>query len=385
MTAGGVTIWYRGARYQLGQGQHGYTIWPAGGPLAQPLEWWPSTPDGWAAAWARFSAVEEPGSIAHLSPPAAPGHRAAGVALLAAGVGCGMAGLFPAYLAGASLASHPDLLVLHVAYLAGWAASALLIVAGGRRRRAGALLGLGLSIVTFGFFFADAGTVISGGGHLLGPGLVLGLIGWLACTAGATLAFPPGTGDGLRRPRAVPAGPALALAVAGFAALGAAIAFAPPWDSYTLRTPSGLLHYVTAGNAFANPAPVIAGDVAVMITLVVVAITAALWRPARLGAALLAGAVIPMVAEAISALIQVAEPISSSAFGIPPAQAAQAGLTISAGLTPAFWVYCVFVLALLLTAGWLLRPARPRRPAGWAAAAPGSVPPPAMAARPGPG
>ena len=242
-----------------------------------------------------------------------------------------------------------------------------------------------MSIVTFGFFFADAGTVISGGAHLLGPGLVLGLIGWLACTAGATLAFLPGMGDGPRRPRVVPAGPALSLAVAGFAALGAAIAFAPSWDSYTLRTPSGLLHYVTAGNAFENPAPVIAGDVAVMVALVVVVITAALWRPARLGAALLAGAVIPMVAQAISALIQVAGPISSSAFGIPPAQAAQAGLTISTGLTPAFWVYCVFVAALLVTAGWLLQPVRPRRPAGWAAAAPGSVPPPVMAGRPGPG
>src|SRR4029077_6876008 len=93
--------------------------------------------------------------------------------------------------------------------------------------------------------------------------------------------------------RVVPAGPALSLAVAGFAALGAAIAFAPSWDSYTLRTPSGLLHYVAAGNAFANPVPVIAGDVAVMIALVVVVITAALWRPARLGAGLCAGGVIP--------------------------------------------------------------------------------------------
>src|SRR4029077_16898323 len=126
--------------------------------------------------------------------------------------------------------------------------------------------------------------------------------------------------------RVVPAGPALSLAVAGFAALGAAIAFAPSWDSYTLRTPSGLLHYVTAGNAFANPAPVIAGDVAVMIALVVVVITAALWRPAGAGAGLSAGGGSPMAAQAISALIQVAGPISSSAFGIPPAQAAQAGL-----------------------------------------------------------
>jgi hypothetical protein len=380
MVQGGVTIWYRGARYQLGRGQHGYAIWAAGGPPAQPLERWPETPDGWAAAWARFTAVEAPGSIAHLSPPTSPARwMMAAVALLAAGVACGIASLFPSYLAGASLASQPDQLVPHVLYLATWAASALLIASGGVRRRAGTLLGLGLSIVTFGFFFADAGTVISGGAHLLGPGLVLGLIGWLACTAGATLAFRPGSGDGPRRPQAVPAGPAVTLAVAGFAALGAAIAFAPSWDSYTLRTPAGLVHYLTAGNAFANPAPVIAGDVAVMVALVLVVVTAALWRPARLGAALLAGAVIPMVAQAISALIQVAEPISSSAFGIPPAQAAQAGLTISTGLTPAFWVYCVFVVALLLTVVWMLMPARRRRPAGWAAGQPGSVPPPVMA------
>lgn len=382
MVQGGVTIWYRGVRYQLGRGQHSYAIWAAGRPPAQPLERWPETPDGWAAAWARFTAVEVPGSIVHLSPPAAPARRMiAAVALLAAGVACGIASLFPSYLAGASLASQADQLVLHVLYLATWAAGALLIASGGLRRRAGALLGLGLSIVTFGFFLADAGTVISGGTHLLGTGLVLGLIGWLACTAGATLAFQPGSGDGPRRPRAVPPGPALTLAVAGFAALGAAIAFAPSWDSYTLRTPAGLVHYVTAGNAFANPAAVIAGDVAVMVTLVVVAVTAALWRPARLGVALLAGAVIPMVAQAISALIQVAEPISSSAFGIPPAQAAQAGLTISTGLTPAFWVYCVFVVVLLLTAAWMLLPTRPRQPAGWAAAPPGTFPPPVMAAQ----
>ena len=42
-----------------------------------------------------------------------------------------------------------------------------------------------MSIVTFGFFFSDLGTVISGGAHLLGAGLVLGLAGWLACTAGS--------------------------------------------------------------------------------------------------------------------------------------------------------------------------------------------------------
>ena len=95
--------------------------------------------------------------------------------LLAAGVVCGIAGLFPGYLSGVSLASQPANLVPHVIYLAAWAASAVAILLGGARLRAGALLGLGTSVVTFGFFFADAGQVIAGGAHLMGAGLALGL------------------------------------------------------------------------------------------------------------------------------------------------------------------------------------------------------------------
>ena len=52
------------------------------------------------------------------------------------------------------------------------------------RLRLGALLSLGLSVVTFGLFLADAGTAIGGGGNAAGAGLVLALVGWLACAAG---------------------------------------------------------------------------------------------------------------------------------------------------------------------------------------------------------
>ena len=281
------------------------------------------------------------------------------------GVALGLAGLFPAYLSGASLAQQPAQLVPHVIYLAVWTASALLIASGVARQRMGALLALGMSIVTFGFFFADLGTVISGGTHLLGPGLVLGLAGWLACTAGSVLAFRLRSADAARKLPGRPMGPVLTLAAAVLAALGAAIAFAPSWDSYTLRTAAGLTHTLTAGNSFANPAPVIAGDVAVMVTLVMVVAAAALWRPVRLGAVLLAGAVIPMAAQAISALVQVGEPVSAADFGIPPAQATQAGLTISTGLTAVFWIYCVFVVALLVIGAWMARPQRPVRYSGY--------------------
>ena len=436
------TIWYRGAGYQLGRGEHGYAIWPAGGPPGQPLEQWPETPAGWSAAWSRFNAVEAPGTIVHLGPPADPasappadpvsgpsayqvsgppaapgswrpaagsvpsgagsvpsgagsvpsgagpvpsgarparsawsGVRSAGpltaAIALVTGVALGLAGLFPAYLSGASLAQQPAQLVPHVIYLAVWTAGALLIASGGARQRMGALLALGMSIVTFGFFFADLGTVISGGARLLGPGLVLGLAGWLACTAGSVLAFRLRSADAPRKLSGRQMGPVLTLTAAALAALGAAIAFAPSWDSYTLRTAAGLTHTLTAGNSFANPAPVIAGDVAVMVTLVVVVAAAALWRPVRLGAVLLAGAVIPMAAQAISALVQVSEPVSAADFGISPAQAAQAGLTISTGLTAAFWIYCAFVVALLMIGAWMAWPQRPAsRTSAWTAGAP---------------
>jgi hypothetical protein len=275
--------------------------------------------------------------------------------LLAVGVACGIAGLFPRYLAGASLATQPAELVPHVAYLAVWSASALLIGLGGTRLRVGALLGTGLSIVTFGFFLADAGTALAGGAQM-GAGLVLSLVGWLACAAGSVLALRIGSAGQPGTPHGHETGTVLALTVA---ALGAAVAFAPSWDSYTLRTSAGATQSLTAGNAFANPALVIAGDVAVMVALVAVVVAAALWRPVRLRPALLAGAIVPMAAQMISALVLVGETTSPAQFGISPAQAAQAGLTISSGVTPAFWIYCFFVVVLVVLCAWMLILPRP--------------------------
>jgi hypothetical protein len=190
------TILYRGASYEIGRGPGFYGIWPAGAPRPPSIEWWPETPEGWRGAWARFTGLEAPGTIVPASQrmPAIAGAGTRAViaaALLAAGVACGIAGLFPGYLGAASLAQEPAELVPHVIYLAVWSASALLILAGGARLRVGALLGIGTSIVTFGFFFADAGTALAGGAHLE-AGLVLGLVGWLACAAGSTVAFPTG-------------------------------------------------------------------------------------------------------------------------------------------------------------------------------------------------
>jgi hypothetical protein len=78
-----------------------------------------------------------------------------------------------------------------------------------------------------------------------------------------------------------------------------------------------------------------------------------------------------MVAQAISALVQAGQAVSPAQFGFSPAQASQAGLTISSGLTPAFWIYCVFIVALLASCAWmLLTPAGPGPAGARAAGAP---------------
>jgi hypothetical protein len=355
-----VTISYRGANYEIGKGKNFYGIWVTGAPKSQPSEQWPETPEGWHGAWTRFTGIEMPGTIV----PADEGIASTAdtrqdatiaTSLLGIGVILGIVGLFPDYLGGTSLAQQPPEIVAHAIYLAVWTASAVLILPGGTLRRVGALLGIGMSVVTFGLFFADAGTPISGGAHLMGAGLILSLVGWLACAAGGTVALRRQSAGAPGRPQRHAMGLFLALTLA---ALGAAAAFAPSWDSFTLRTSAGATNSVTAGNAFSSPGAVIAGDLAAMIALVAVVVIAALWRPTLLGAAFLAGAIIPMAAQAISALVQLGQTVAPSQFGISSTEATRAGLTISSGVTPAFWIFCAFVVALIALCVGMLVPMR---------------------------
>ena len=50
-----VTITHRGARYEIGRGRDFYGIWAAGATRSHPMERWPETPEGWSAAWSRFT------------------------------------------------------------------------------------------------------------------------------------------------------------------------------------------------------------------------------------------------------------------------------------------------------------------------------------------
>jgi len=409
-------ISHRGEKYEIGRGKRFYGIWVVGAPYDAPVDRWPETREGWEQAWTRFAAVEVPGTISAVQSqrsglgamlksrrpaatagagPADPGAAeaadgAAGAApsaaarrggtallvgegLLVLGVVLGLAGLFPSYAGGQSLLSQGDQVVPHLCYVIAWAISAgpiALSVSRPRAARLGALFALGLSAVTLGLFVSDLGEVVSGGASL-GTGLVVSLLGWLACTAGAAIALVASCRDtdparagspvpaGSARPDCGwPAKPARShlgpLALLVLAGIGTAAAFAAAWDSYTVAQATlGTVKTLQEGNAFSNPAFVIAGNVTVMAAVVVVAVLAALWRPARQGALLLAGAIIPLAAQAVSALIQVSQP-AYSFFGLTRAQAAQEGVTISSGVTPIFWVYCVFVISLLISCAWLL-------------------------------
>ena len=414
-------ISHRGEKYEIGRGKRFYGIWVVGAPYEAPVDRWPETRDGWEQAWTRFATVEVPGTIAPVrtqrsglgtmlksrrataeveadpvggSAAGAAGAAVSGVAaaarrggtallvgegLLVLGVVLGLAGLFPDYAGGQSLLSQGDQVVPHLCYVIAWAISAgpiALSVSRPRAARLGALFALGLSAVTLGLFVCDIGEVVSGGASL-GTGLIVSLLGWAACTAGAAIALvascrdtDPANGRGQAgsadcgwpaKPARSHLGPLALLVLAG---VGTAAAFAAAWDSYTVAQAAlGTVKTVQEGNAFSNPGLVIAGNVAVMVAVVVVAVLAALWRPARQGALLLAGAIIPLAAQAVSALIQIGQP-PYSFFGLTQAQAAQDGVTISSGVTPIFWVYCVFVVSLLISCAWLLTaPGHPAVPA----------------------
>lgn len=394
-------ISHRGEKYEIGRGKRFYGIWVVGAPYDAPVDRWPENPDGWRQAWTRFTAIEVPGTInpvtrerpglrfgrsktagdndagdSAVSDGEAAGGRSRrgsglllGEGLLVLGVVLGLAGLFPAYYSrGQSLLAQSDQVVPHLIYVIGWALTAALVaLTVGRPSKAarlGALFGLGLSVVTFGLFLTDWGQLT--GTVKPGLGLVVSSIGWLACTAGTALVLGAGAGPaaGPSRPVRPAGGHAGRIALLVLAGIGTAAAFAPSWDSYLLvARAAGTTQTITAGNAFDNPALAIAGNVCAMVAIVAVAAAAALWRPARHGALLLAGAIVPFAAQFVSALIQVGQPVSPTLFGISPAQASSLGLTISPGLTGIFWVYFVFVISLLVSCAWLFtEPGHPVMP-----------------------
>jgi hypothetical protein len=56
-------ISHRGEKYEIGRGKRFYGIWVVGAPYEAPVDRWPESRDGWQQAWARFAALETPGTI----------------------------------------------------------------------------------------------------------------------------------------------------------------------------------------------------------------------------------------------------------------------------------------------------------------------------------
>jgi len=386
-----VTISYRGATYELGRGKRCYGIWAVQSLRSEPVERWPETPEGWVAAWTRFTAVETPGTIApvgqqHQVPnqggPAGPdtgafaqpggtvafgrqsavlgrsGLSTAGsafaVALLGLGVICGLVGLFLHYQAGTSLINDPSSLVSHAVYLGVWTIAALLIMLrAGAVARAGALLATGTSVITFGLFLADLGEGFS----VADAGLWISVVGWLACAVGSVVALRASRPARLANPSWPGTRGVIRAALLIAVAIGAAVTYFPNWDSFLLHaSTSGQSEMVGQGYAFASDIPgwVQVGNVAIIVLFVLVVIVAALRRSVAAGAVLLAGAVIPMGVQAVSGMIAATEPTSPTSFGLTTGQAQQVGLTITNGLTPAFWLYSLFMVILLVSCGWML-------------------------------
>lgn len=357
-----VVISHRGAAYEIGRGPGFYGIWPSGGDRSRPCEWWPPTPSGWSGAWSRFASLEAPAAIVPVSREPllaiSPASRAIIAAvLLAVGTVFGLGAVFPGYFGSTSLATQASLWLPHVLNLAAWAAGAVLIMLGGARQRAGALLAAGTSVIALGMYLSDLGSATAASPSQVGAGLILALLGWLACAGGSAVALwirPDG------RPRhSYERGSVLRLAVIVLVGLGIAVTFAPSWDGFLLRTAAGATAEATRGNAFANPGLAIAGNLLVMIVLVLTVAVAGLLRPVRQGAFLLFGALVPLAGQAISAAFQVGQPVSPLEFNISPAQAALSGLTITPSLTAWFWAYCAFLAAAALLGARMLLPGRP--------------------------
>ncbi len=287
-------ISHRGEKYEIGRGKRFYGIWVLGAPYEAPVDRWPENRDGWQQAWSRFASMEASGTISEVDPgeeeAGAGGHRAQAAAApprrrgapgrggpAGAGRGARAGRVVPRPTRAARACSRSGTRWCRTCcYVIGWMVTAGLVALSVARpsnaARLGALFGLGLSAVTFGLFLADLGQATSGQASA-GLGLVVSLLGWVACTAGAALALRRG-------PRATRASSPGWRRRPRWAHAGASGAAGARRDRHRgrLRPVLGQLHArrrhagtsqtITAGNAFDNPGLVIAGNVLVMVAVV---------------------------------------------------------------------------------------------------------------------
>ncbi len=98
-------------------------------------------------------------------------------------------------------------------------------------------------------------------------------------------------------------------------ALLAVAAFLPSWDRYEVVNSAGQTLTVTLGNAFAQPAGIMAGELVAAFAIGVIAILGAFWAPPSVGAWMTGGALVALTAQLISAAVQVNQPLSVTIAG----------------------------------------------------------------------
>jgi hypothetical protein len=289
----------------------------------------------------RYSADEL--AVAEPSEPPRPAFPevAVGGGLLLICLGLHIGAMFPPYpgLPASPVVSSSWEIAVYVCLEIGWALAAVLVLAR-ISVRGGAALGAGLGAVELGLLAVDItnGFQVSDGSEagawLALAGLGFGAAGVLVTASTVTLGAP-------RAPRRRSS---LLMILATFAVV---LAYLPSWDKWTAVAPS--LHVsgsVTEGNAFAQPAVVMACVLLTVVGFAFVTVLGSVWSPTSVGAWATAGAVIAISSQLISAVFQLSEAVPSTAFGVSATQARSVGLKTSTSLT-GWWEADVAATVLL--------------------------------------
>jgi hypothetical protein len=159
-------------------------------------------------------------------------------------------------------------------------------------------------------------------------------------------ASPAGTYPG---PRPTIISPVRAL-LSVMVAIVAVAAFWPSWDHYHLVYATGQVRDIDLGNAFNQPAAIMAGELVAGLAIGCTIVTAAFWRDAVVGAWVIAGTAIALASQVISGIVQVSEPISKL-LGTPSTSAINLSAS-SVSLTGYWYVDLGATAVLFLLAFW---------------------------------
>jgi hypothetical protein len=321
-------------------------------------------------------------------PEAAAARRPAAIDLLAGGLLAAtvilhVVAMLPHYFGGAgqaSLWSQPDQAAEYVVLAAGWALALGLGLSSPARAGVAAGLAVGIGATELGFRLSDLGDVFRYGSGQAAAGLWLMSVAWAVGAAGAAVAV-----IAARRRAAQPAiqaalpeppryGPGAVVLVAALA-LATAGAFLPAWNRYVgVATTTGRSISFNLGNAFSGPWQVVLGTVISGLALAVVPILAVRLRARAVGAAVVAGSLVVLASQFVSAIVQVGEAVPPSVAGLNATQANQLGLQLHMTLS-GWFTFDVLAAFGLFVATMVLAHARlEETPPGFQASSVGTWP-----------